>query len=262
MEKINPQKLSQLWYEYKRRNSDKAREALILYYVPLVKYTAGRLAIGLRGYFEIDDLVSAGVYGLISAIDKFDPEKGVKFETFALARIKGAIIDWLRAIDWVPHSIRAKFRDLEDTYAYLEQQLGRYPEDHEVASYKGLTMEQFYQILQEITPITIISLDDYFYNFSKIRDNSLSLGETLADPRIKEPSEFVEFKELKQTLVKAIEKLPEKERLVIALYYYNGLTLKEIGEILGLSESRICQLHTKAILRLRGYLSRKKGELM
>lgn len=250
----------QLWHRYKTKKDLNAREQLILHYIHLVKYVAGRIAVSLKGYFEVDDLVSAGVYGLISAVDRFNPDRGIKFETFALARIKGAIIDWLRSLNWVPHSVRSKAKKLEKALAELENKLGRPPEDQELADYLGLDLESLNRLLHEVAPATLISFDEF--NKSDNEEEGLSPEELIADAKAVDPAEHIELEELKQLLTEAIERLPEREKLVITLYYYEGLTLKEIGQVLSLSESRVSQLHTKAILRLRGRLSRRKNRLV
>ncbi len=254
------QEITLLWYKYKNKRDLEAREQLILHYISLVKYLVGRMAIGLKGYLEIDDLISAGVYGLINAVDRFDPDKGIKFETFALARVKGAILDWLRSLNWIPQSVRAKARKLENAFADLEQKLGRPPEEPELAEYLGLDLKSLNQLLHEVTPLTLVSLEECWRS-PDLDSEGLSPEELIPDPNADDPLAHLEFEEIKQTLADAIEKLPEKEKLVIALYYYEGLTLKEIGQVVGLSESRVSQLHTKAILRLRGRLSRKKKSL-
>lgn len=252
---------SLLWQEYKKNNSPTAREKLILNYLPLVRYAAGRISPGLQGYFEFDDLVSAGVYGLINAVERFNPDLGYKFETFALSRIKGSIVDWLRSLNWVPQSVFRKTRKLENTLWELEQKLERPPEDHEVADHLGLTLEEYHKLLKQTAPVTLISLDDYFRSSGDGVDNC-SLQDLIPDSQAVDPVLSFEAMEAKQILAQAIERLPERERLVVTLYYYEGLILKEIGQIIGVSESRVSQLHTKAILRLRGQLSRKKRELI
>ncbi|MGB9792885.1 MAG: FliA/WhiG family RNA polymerase sigma factor [Thermacetogeniaceae bacterium] len=250
----------QLWYKFKTKKDLNAREQLILHYIHLVKYVAGRIAVSLKGYFEVDDLVSAGVYGLINAVDRFNPDRGIKFETFALARIKGAIIDWLRSLNWVPQSVRSKAKKLEKAMVELEKTLGRPPEDQELADYLGLDLKSLSRLLHEVAPSTLLSFDEYLCKSDS--EEGLSPDELIADANAVNPAEHIEFEEMKRILSEAIEKLPEKEKLVITLYYYEGLTLKEIGQVLNLSESRISQLHTKAILRLRGRLSRKKSGLV
>jgi len=258
---LNAQEITLLWNNYKNKKDLEAREQLILHYISLVKYLVGRMAIGLKGYLEIDDLISAGIYGLISAVDRFDPDKGIKFETFALARVKGAILDWLRSLNWIPQSVRTKARKLENALADLEQKLGRPPEEPELAAYLGLDLKRLNQLLHEVTPLTLVSLEECWRS-PDLSGEGLSPEELIPDPNAEDPLARLEFEEIKQTLADAIEKLPEKEKLVITLYYYEGLTLKEIGQVAGLSESRVSQLHTKAILRLRGRLSRKKKSLL
>ncbi|MGB4505354.1 MAG: FliA/WhiG family RNA polymerase sigma factor [Syntrophaceticus sp.] len=252
---------SLLWQEYKKNKNAKTREKLILYYVPLVRYTASRISPSLQGYFEFDDLVSAGVYGLITAIDRFNPDLGYKFETFALSRIKGAIFDWLRSLNWIPQSVFRKTKELENALWELEQKLGRPPEDQEVAAHLGLNLKEYERLILQTAPITLISLDDHF-NSSRDSRDTYPLQDLVPDSQAVDPVASCEAMETKRILARAIEKLPERERLVITLYYYEGLTLKEIGQIIGVSESRVSQLHTKAILRLRGQLSRKKTELI
>lgn len=246
-----------LWHKYKKEGDPKAREELILSYVPLVKYAASRLKISLQGHFEFDDLVSAGVYGLICAVDRFDPNRGVKFETFALARIRGAILDWLRSLNWMPQSIRNKARKLEKAMLEVGQKLGREPKDHEIAAYLGCSLKNLQKIYQEVAPTTLISLEECFFA-DKEGFAAYSLKELIPDVNAENPVQEVEREEIKNLISQAIARLPEKEKLVVALYYYEGLTMKEIGEVMDVSESRICQLHTKAILRMRGYLGRKK----
>lgn len=255
------QEITSLWYNYKTKKDLKAREQLILHYIYLVKYLVGRMAISLKGYFEVDDLISAGIYGLINAVDRFNPGRGIKFETFALARIKGAIIDWLRSLDWIPQSVRTKAKKVEKALSELEQKLGRPPEDPELAEYLGIDVKNLNRLLHEIAPLTLFSLDEFWCSTVREREG-LSPEELIPDTNAVDPVEHLEFEEIKRTLADAIERLPEREKLVISLYYYEGLTLKEIGQVMGLSESRISQLHTKAILRLRGRLSRKKKGLI
>lgn len=260
MEAVSSQDLAMLWHRYKNENDLQAREDLILNYVSLVKYHAGRMGIGFRGYLEQDDLISAGVFGLINAVDRFDPEKGVKFETYALARIKGSILDWLRSLNWIPQSLRAKAQKLENVMVDLEQKLGRPAEEQEIADYLGLSLTDLHRLMQEVAPVVLVSFEDNWLTPSG--GEGLSLVELVPDSEAVDPVKSLEFKELKQILAEAISRLPEKERLVITLYYYEGLILKEIGQTLGVSESRVSQLHTKAILRLRGSLSRKKKGLI
>ena len=251
---------SLLWQQYKNNKNAQAREKLILNYLPMVRYIAGRISPSLQGYFEYDDLVSAGVYGLINAIERFNPDLGYKFETFAFSRIKGSILDWLRSLNWIPQSVFRKSKELENALWELEQKLGRPPADEEVAAYLNMSSEEYKRLIVQTAPVTLVSLDDHLGPADDGGDNS-PLQEMIADAQAADPVLSFEAMEVKKILIQAIDKLPERERLVVALYYYEGLTLKEIGQVIGVSESRVSQLHTKAIIRLRGQLSRKKNEL-
>ncbi|ADG82365.1 RNA polymerase sigma factor WhiG [Thermincola potens] len=250
-----------LWDRFKKERDLAAREQLILKYAPLVKYVAGRLAISLPPNVQQDDLISYGIFGLIDAIEKFEPERNIKFETYAISRIKGAIWDGLRSMDWIPYSIRQKAKELEETYARLENELGRPATDEEMCETLGITKQQFYSLLQETSCTSLLSLEDLFV-FDRDGTNGVKMIDTIADSRVPDPVAAVMFEEQKKILGEAINKLPEREKMVIALYYYEGLTLKEIGKVLGVTESRISQLHTKAILRLRGRLSRVKKKIL
>lgn len=251
----------ELWQEYFRTRSKAAREALILKYAPLVKYVAGRVAIGLPPNVDTDDLVSFGIFGLIDALEKYDPSKGIKFETYAIARIRGAILDGLRSNDWVPRSVRQKARELERVCAELEHRLGRSATDAEICAAMNLTMEQFHELLAEVSCTTLTSLDELWFVHGN-EEESVRVMDLVRDAESNDPIRLMEIEDLKRELAEAIAKLPERERLVVALYYYEGLTLKEIGEILEVSESRVSQIHTKAILRLRGRLSRWKQSML
>ena len=245
----------ELWQEYLSTRNQTAREALILKFAPLVKYVAGRVAIGLPPNVEFDDLVSYGIFGLMDALDKFDPQRSIKFETYAIARIRGAILDGLRSNDWVPRSVRQKARHLERACADLENRLGRSATDLEISQVMNLTLDQFQGLLAEVSCTTLTSLDELWLVHSNEED-TVRVMDLVRDPESNDPIRLVEMEEVKRQLADAIAKLPERERLVVALYYYEGLTLKEIGEILGISESRVSQIHTKAVFRLRGRLSR------
>ncbi|PKM80867.1 MAG: RNA polymerase sigma factor WhiG [Firmicutes bacterium HGW-Firmicutes-14] len=249
-----------LWERYKQKKEPEAREQLILEYAGLVKYVAGRTAISLPPNVQQDDLISYGIFGLIDAIEKYEPERNIKFETYAIARIRGAIWDGLRSMDWVPYSVRQKARELEQTYARLENRLGRAATDEEVCEALNITKQQLAQFLMETSFSSFISLDE-IWKVDKDGGNSVRVVETIRDQNAPDPVTMVMFEEQKRILTEAINKLPEREKLVIALYYYEGLTLKEIGKVLGVSESRISQLHTKAVLRLRGRLSRVKKKI-
>lgn len=247
--------LSALWSAYKGRGEIPAREKLILHYAPLVKYVAGRVAIGLPPSVELDDLVSYGVFGLMDALDKYEPTRGVKFETYALARIRGAMIDGLRSVDWVPRSVRQKAREFEAASQKLETSLGRAATDRELAAAMGLSDDEYTQMLSEVACTTLNSLDDLWHNDAD-GDDPVRVADSVKDTQAEDPLERLEFTELKRALAGAIDQLAERERLVLALYYYEGLTLKEIGKVLEVTEARISQIHSKAILRLRGKLGR------
>ena len=253
--------LERAWEEFKTTGSPEAREALILAYVPLVKYVAGRVSVGLPSNVDFDDLVSYGVFGLVDAVEKFDPDRGVKFETYAVARIRGAVIDGLRSIDWVPRSVRKKSKELEQTIGALEAKLGRPATDQEIAEALNITVEEYYELLSEVKGVSLASLDEVWSGDPE-EDGKIPFGQMIENTRSEDPTARVEDVEVKRVLAEAIDHLPERERLVVALYYYEGLTLKEIGEVLNVSESRISQIHTKAILRLRGRLSRFRESLV
>jgi RNA polymerase sigma factor for flagellar operon FliA len=228
----------------------------VVAYAPLVKYVAGRMASGLPAHVEEADLISYGLIGLISAIERFDLGREIKFETYAIPRIRGAIIDELRSLDWVPRSVRAKAREIERANAKLENRLQRAPTDEEMANELEMSMEDFQEALVQISHSTIAALDE-LWTVSDSSGDQISLLDTLHDPDAPDPEQIVDQSELKDRVAEAIARLPEREKLVIALYYYENLTLREIGEVLGVTESRISQLHTKAVLRLR---SRLQGE--
>ena len=244
-----------LWQNYLSSKSPATREAIILRYAPLVKYVAGRVAIGLPSNVEFDDLVSFGVFGLMDAIEKFDPSRGIKFETYAIARIRGAILDGLRSNDWVPRSVRQKARELERTCADLENRLGRSATDQEISEAMNISTQDFYDLLSEVSCTTLSSLDELWLVHSN-DDDTVRVLDLVRNNDSEDPLHQVEMDEVKTTLATSIDGLPERERMVIALYYYEGLTLKEIGEIMEISESRVSQIHTKAIFRLRGRLNR------
>jgi len=251
---------NELWESYLVAKSTEIREAIILRYAPLVKYVAGRVAIGLPSNVEFDDLVSFGVFGLMDAIEKFDPSRGIKFETYAIARIRGAVLDGLRSNDWVPRSVRQKARELERTCAELENRLGRTATDQEISEAMQLSVHEFYQLLSEVSCTTLTSLDE-LWSINTNDDDSIRVLDLVRNNESEDPLHHVEIEDIKTTLADAIDHLPERERMVIALYYYEGLTLKEIGEIMEISESRVSQIHTKAIVRLQGRLSRwRKSE--
>ncbi|PKQ28820.1 MAG: RNA polymerase sigma factor WhiG [Candidatus Anoxymicrobium japonicum] len=249
---------AQLWVEYKDLHSADARERLILHYSPLVKYVAGRVFSGLPSSIEFSDLVSYGVFGLLDAIEKYDLGRGIKFETYAIARIKGAIIDELRADDWVPRSVRLKAREIEKAYVSLESKLRREPTDEEVAGELCIELDEYLNLLGNLTPISIVALDE-LWTVTGDRPDRISFAETIEDVKVKDPSKTFEVEEIKDMIASAINHLPERERTVVSLYYFEGLTMREIGEVLSVTESRVCQIHTKAILRLRARLGNALG---
>jgi RNA polymerase sigma factor for flagellar operon FliA len=241
-----------LWQEYRASRSPEMREKLVLRYVSLVKYVAGRLAIGLPPSVQADDLISSGILGLMDAIDKYDLERDTRFETYAVTRIRGAILDELRALDWIPRSTRQKARRLETVYVELENSLGRSATAEEVARHMNLSTEALYGILDEVRSTNLVSLDEFVQG--KDGEGQTRLVDAVEDRESLDPADRMDIEDLKEVINNAILRLPARERLVIALYYYEELTLKEIGSILNVSESRISQIHTKAIARLRGKL--------
>jgi RNA polymerase sigma factor for flagellar operon FliA len=232
------------WFEHRDRES---RDRLIVHYSPLVKFVAGRVGAGLPNSVDAGDLVSAGVFGLIDAVERFDAERGVKFETFAVPRIRGAVFDGLRSLDWVPRSVRSKAREVEQAFQTLESTLGRAPTDEELSAQLKITGPEFQKWLASIAATTVGPLD-----------RALVAG---AEPRAltgdvpDSPSAMVEEQEVKQLVRSELKRLPEREKLVLAMYYDEGLTLAEIGSVLGVTESRVSQIHTKAVLHLRSRLS-------
>ncbi len=242
-----------LWREYRRTGDQKLRDRLILTYAPLVKYVAGRLGSGLPAHVDDGDLVSYGLLGLMGAIERYDPGRDVKFETYAIARIKGQIIDELRSMDWVPRSVRARARDIERAMAELEKKLERAPTDEEIAKKLGISEDELEESLSDIARSSIAALDE-LWTVSGDGDQ-VALIDTIEDDSAPDPQSSLSVTEQKEALADAIARLPEREKLVVTLYYYEELTLREIGEVLSVTESRVSQLHTKAILRLKAHLS-------
>lgn len=246
--------VGEAWREYKETGSSAARDSLILHFSPLVKYVAGRVAVGLPPNVDQADLISYGIFGLIDAIEKYDSARGIKFETYAISRIRGAIIDELRAIDWVPRSVRSKARQVEKAYAALENKLKRPPTDAEIAEEMEISIDDLNHIYTQLSTVSLIALDEMM-TMDGEKGDRLSLVETLEDTRTVSPMEAFESEEMRGILADSINRLPEREKVVITLYYYEGLTLAEIGQVLGVTESRICQMHTKAVLALRGKIN-------
>ncbi len=248
--------LSSVWEEYKTTGSKLCKDKLLIEYAGLVRYTAQRIAFNLPASVELGDLMGSGVMGLIKAVENFDPARGFKFETFATHKIRGAILDELRALDWVPRSIRQKSKNLQKCYTELELKLGRMPYDDEVCEYLNITKKEFERLLVDVTPTTILSLEENLPNRGG-EGKSISLIDTIESPNDSNPLKELGYAEVKRILMETIEQLPEKERLVVALYHYEELTLREIGEVLSLTESRVSQIHSKAMLKLRSRLIQK-----
>ncbi len=244
-----------LWKQYSVTRDPAIREKLIIEYSHLIKFIAGRLNIYFGSNVEYDDLVGYGVFGLIDAIDKFDINKGVKFETYASLRIRGAVIDSIREMDWVPRSLRQKNKELEKVYWEIENELGHSATDSEVAEKMGISLDEFYKLLNDVNVSSMVSLEEFLE-----QNYEVGLDIPLESKQDK-PEKHMEFTEIKEILGDAIDKLPEKEKTVISLYYFEELTLKEISAIMKVSESRVSQLHTKAIFRMKGKLNRHRSIL-
>ena len=237
--------MNAIWLQYTKTRDALLKNSLIEHYVYLVKLVAGRLGIYLSQYVDSDDSIGYGVLGLIDAIDKFDPEKNVKFETYASLRIRGSILDAIRKLDWVPRTLRKKQKDIDRAYIELEGRLGRMPLDEEMADSLDINIEEYNELLKEVNISSLISIDEYMSQFESIKDPSAPI-----------PENYIEDNEVKEMLATFIDDLPEREKKVIFLYYYEELTLKEISHVLGVSESRVSQLHTKAVSRLRAYMQK------
>ncbi|MTA66499.1 MAG: RNA polymerase sigma factor WhiG [Actinobacteria bacterium] len=245
--------LRQLWIDFKATEEQGLRDRLILHYSPLVKYVAGRVGVGLPPNIEQSDLVSYGIFGLIDAITKFDLAREIKFETYAITRIRGAIIDELRSIDWIPRSVRAKAKSVERAYAELQTTLHRTPTEVEVAAHMEISLSDLHTIFSQVSYVNVVALDELLGGGDK--GEGVSLGDTLEDTRAEDPVMAFETEETKQILADAINGLPEREKVVVTLYYYEGLTLAEIGKVLGVTESRICQMHSKAVIQMRSKMA-------
>jgi len=246
---MEQKKEDELWVQYRKTRDPKIRETFANQYAPLVKYVAGKVAVGMPHNVEFDDLVQFGVFGLLDAIDKFDPEKNVKFKTYAVTRIRGAIFDELRSIDWVPRSVRQKTREVEDTIGTLEARLGRTATDQEVAAAMGLSEEDYQKTMQKISGTSMLSINEVWYSGDD--NDKVSIGDSIESPASMNPEVIAERDEIRRVIVDAINELPDKEKKILVLYYFEDLTLKEIGQVLDVTESRVSQLHTKAIMRLR-----------
>ena len=248
----------ELWRKFKKTKDTAIRDKFIRQYMPLVKYVAGKVSTGMPECVEYDDLVGFGQFGLLDAINKFDPDKGVKFKTYAVTRIRGAIFDELRELDWVPRSVRQKSREIEDTIVDLEAKLGRTASDSEIAQAMNMTESEYQSTMMKISGTSVLSLNDVWYSGDD--SDHMSIGDSIEAPNSLNPDVIVEREEVRKVIIQAINELPENEKKVIVLYYHEDLTFKEIGQVLEVSESRVSQLHTKANLRLRAKLtSSRKG---
>ncbi|MDX1510850.1 MAG: RNA polymerase sigma factor WhiG [Nitriliruptorales bacterium] len=246
--------VQQVWESYRETADPAIRERLILEYAPLVKYVAGRVGVGMPSHVDHADLVSYGIFGLMDAIEKFDLDAGVKFETYAVRRIRGAIIDELRGIDWVPRSVRSKARKIERALSTLESDLGREPSDEELADSLDITTEELETWLEQVSYTNIAALDEAL---DVGQGEHVAIVDTLQDTSSPSPQQSLDDAEMKRLLRDAIDRLNEREQQVLALYYFEGMTLGQVGEILGVTESRVCQIHTKAVLRLRTKLTQQ-----
>ena len=240
--------ITRYWRMFKEQGDEASRDSLILHYSPLVKFVAGRVGVGLPRSVEQADLISYGMFGLIDAIDKFDPERNIKFETYAVNRIKGAILDELRALDWVPRSVRARAREIQRSIAEMEHRFQRSVTEEELAEHMGVALPVLQDQLGEISALGFVALDELLDPGER---GSASMSDLIADRKAVDPGGNYEDQENRWFLADAINRLPDRERLVITLYYYEGMTLAEIGDVLGVTESRICQIHTKSVMSLR-----------
>jgi len=238
-----------LWRAYNDHRDASTRDRLMLHYCPLVKYVAGRVGTGLPAHVDIADLIQAGIFGLVDAIERFEPNRGLRFEPYAIRRIRGAILDDLRSQDWVPRSVRSRAREVEHTMERLEAKLHRSASDAEVADELGITVGQLRELYAQLRLTSVVALDELV-----VAGRGGSLAETIPDQRAEDPVLALEDRENRRLLAEAIAQLGDRDRTVVTLYYFENLTLAEIGKVLGVTESRVCQLHTAAVLRLRGKL--------
>lgn len=252
---LSPDQLKHAWVDFKVYKDPSARASIINHYSYLVKITSGRLVTSLPGGLDREDLIGAGVIGLIKAVDQFDPTRDVKFETYAIALIRGAILEMLRDEDWVPRSIREKLKALDRAQMALETALGRPPSARELAEHLGISDEEVSELMVRMGRTNVYSLNDILQTGDN--DDHIHFVELIVDENAN-PRGEVEGKEIRRILAEGVDRLPDREQLVIALYYFEGLTFKEIGKVLGVSESRVYQLHTQAMTRLRSFL-REQG---
>jgi RNA polymerase sigma factor FliA len=249
-----------LWHKYGKTKSAAVREEIIKRYLYLVKYVAGRVAISLPPNVEIGDLISYGILGLFDAIEKYDVEQGNKFETYAVSRIRGAIMDELRKLDWAPRLLRKRAKEMERKCRELEEKLGRTATDDELAAALNITVDEINNIYSELNSTSFLSLDEVWQNDDG--NKPITRLQTIEDSLISNQLLYMQKNEAREIIAATLNELPEKEKLVMVLYYYENLTLKEIGQVLNVSESRICQIHTKVVIRLRGMLKKKLGDIV
>ncbi len=249
---MDPEEL-RLWRDYRSAPTAAIREQLILRYAPLVKYVAGRMAVGMPSSVDRGDLTSYGMFGLLDAIEKFDVETGYKFQTYAVRRVRGAIVDELRSMDWVPRSVRRKARDIERAIAKLQAEMNRAPSDEELALELGISDEQLADNLTQVSMTSVAALDGALGSSD---GDSLKMVDTVVDHDAMTPDEMLDRRVLRELLRDAVDRLTEREQTVLALYYGEGMTLAQVGEVLGVTESRVCQIHSKAILSMRSKLER------
>lgn len=250
----DPSGIGDTWAAYKRTADRRLRDHLLVHYTPLVRYVASRVGTRLPHLMDEQDLVQYGFFGLADAIEKFDLSRNLKFETYAVARIRGAILDEIRASDWVPRSVRTKIRDVERATRDLEDHLGRPPTEQELADTLDVTIPHLREVLGQRTRIHISALDEIQFPNSAGVGDPVTLGDRIADRHAEQPDSAAEESEAKAALSAAVRNLPDRERIVISLYYYENLTLGQIGQVLGVTESRICQIHTRACKILRAAL--------
>lgn len=255
--RVSDSELAELWKVYLNgRNNKTVRDKLIVQYIYLTRYVIGRIKVNLPPSFSYEDIASYGVEGLIDAVEKYSPERGAKFETYALMRIRGAIIDKIRANDWLPRTIRKKIKEVKDTISTLKAELNRMPTSAEIGERLGIEKEKVDEILAQDTSI------DSLYDKKNLGDESVEIIDTIEDVKSERPEEAAEKKDAKKELEKALKRLPERERMLLVFYYHENMTLKEIGEAINVSESRVCQLHAQAIMKLRNILSASRQDRM
>ncbi len=253
IKRLTEEELANLWQEYLSDKTNKtARDTLIVQYIYLIRYVVGRVKVTLPSTISIEDIAGYGVEGLINAIERYSPQKNTRFETYALIRIRGSILDRIRAQDFLPRSVRKKIKDIKNAQEHLKQELGRMPTTNEVATFLDMDPEKVTQILSEDTTMTSL------YDKKGSTDDSVEIIDTIQDTNKLNPQEQAEEQNVKQELEKALRRLPERERIIMVLYYQENMTLKEIGQTINMSESRVCQLHAQAIMKLKNILSENR----